>query len=118
MTEDEASALVPIATELIGCVRDFDPADSAAVLARVPDGQMGALAIVLAAMVDPDATPAELLAWTDWTPPARVGHPLPREHGSERGYQQHRSRREPFCAPCRLAHNAVAAAQAKRRRAA
>jgi hypothetical protein len=59
-----ADALVPLAAELAATVRDFGPEDVAAVLARVPDGRHDALAVVLAAMVDPDARPSELLAWT------------------------------------------------------
>lgn len=60
--------LVPIAAELVGTVRDYGPDDVAAVLARVPHGRHDALAVVLAAMVDPDARPAELLAWTSAGP--------------------------------------------------
>jgi hypothetical protein len=30
--------------------------------------------------------------------------PAPREHGTERGYRQHRTRREDACDPCRAAH--------------
>jgi hypothetical protein len=30
--------------------------------------------------------------------------PLPREHGTERGYHQHRYDREAVCDPCRQAH--------------
>lgn len=51
---------------------------------------------------------------TDWTalieraktrPQGRQGRrPAPREHGTEKGYQQHR-RNEPACGPCRHAHN-------------
>jgi hypothetical protein len=62
--DELADALIPIAAELVGTVRDYGPADVAAVLARVPDGRHDALAVVLAAMVDPDATAGELLAWT------------------------------------------------------
>lgn len=62
MTETEAESLVPLAAELVATIRDYSPDDTARVLARVPD--MSALAIVLAAMVDPDARPSELLAWT------------------------------------------------------
>lgn len=117
MTRDAlVDACVPLAAELACTVRDEGPDAVADVLARVPDGRYDALAVVLAAMVDPDACMTDLLAWTDWTPPPRIGHPLPREHGSERGYQQHRARREPFCGPCRLAHNARTAAASKRRR--
>lgn len=68
MTEDEAAALVPIAAELIGTVRDYGPDDVAAVLAQVPEGRHDALAVVLAAMVDPDARPHQLLAWLDLGP--------------------------------------------------
>jgi predicted GIY-YIG superfamily endonuclease len=33
------------------------------------------------------------------------GRPFkPREHGTERGYQQHRHLREPYCEECRRAH--------------
>lgn len=59
-----ADALVPLAAELVGVVRDYGPDDVAEVLARVPDGRHDALAVVLAAMVDPDSSPRELLAWT------------------------------------------------------
>lgn len=33
--------------------------------------------------------------------------PLPREHGTDRGYYQHRRNHEPSCSECRLAHNEV-----------
>lgn len=34
-----------------------------------------------------------------------TGRPaFPREHGTERGYQQHRHRGEEYCEPCRVAH--------------
>lgn len=62
--------LVPLAAELVGTVRDYGPDDVAAVLARVPDGRHDALAVVLAAMVDPDARPRQLLAWLDMGPVA------------------------------------------------
>lgn len=105
--------LVPIAAELVGTVRDYGPDDVAAVLARVPQGRHDALAVVLAAMVDPDRTAYELLAWTGGPVQSRdkppVGVALPREHGSERGYQQHRHRRDlPACGPCLIAHRAAA----------
>lgn len=66
--ETLADALVPIAAELVGVVRDYGPADVAQVLARVPAGRYDALAVVLAAMVDPDARPSQLLAWTELGP--------------------------------------------------
>ncbi|WP_100499384.1 hypothetical protein [Geodermatophilus chilensis] len=63
--EQLVDQLLPIAAELVGTVRDYGPDDVAAVLARVPAGRHDALAVVLAAMVDPDRSPAELLAWLD-----------------------------------------------------
>ena len=66
--EKLAVDLVPLAAELVGTVRDFGPEDVADVLARVPDGRHDALAVVLAAMVDPDARPRQLLAWTELGP--------------------------------------------------
>ena len=117
--------LVPLAAELIGTVRDYGPEDVAAVLARVPAARHDALAVVLAAMVDPDQTPAKLLAWIEAGPvqsrdkeyPTRKGVggrvAAPREHGTERGYQQHRHRREmPACDACLTAHREHARAKA------
>ena len=66
--EQLVDALVPLAAELVATVRDYGPADVAAVLQRVPAGRHDALAVVLAAMVDPDARPSELLAWVDGGP--------------------------------------------------
>jgi len=89
-TADITDDLVPLAAELIGCVRDYGPDAVAGVLARVPEGRHDALAVVLAAMVDPDARPTELLAWAnggpvksrDFGPPARGIHALtPKELG-------------------------------------
>jgi DNA-binding NarL/FixJ family response regulator len=69
-----ADELIPIATQLVATVRDYGPADVAAVLAQVPHGRYDALAVVLAGMVDPDRTPAELLAWS-------LGGPVPSREG-------------------------------------
>ena len=35
--------------------------------------------------------------------------PLPREHGTDRGYYQHRHRREDACAGCKAAHRVAEA---------
>jgi hypothetical protein len=64
MTEALADRLLPIATDLICVIRDEGPDAVARVLARVPDGRHDALAVILAAMIDPDAKASELLAWT------------------------------------------------------
>lgn len=69
-----ADQLIPIAAELVATVRDYGPDTVGDVLDQVPDlpehvvgragGKYGALAVVLAAMVDPDKTLTELLGWT------------------------------------------------------
>lgn len=59
-----AADLAPVAAQLAGTLRDYDLADVHGVLADVPEQKRTDLILVLAAMVDPDATPAELLAWT------------------------------------------------------
>lgn len=110
-------SLIPVAAQLVGTVRDYGPEDVQAVLAQA-DGRHAELALVLAAMVDPDASPAELLAWQkagpvqsrDAKPMQRTGvggrPKAPREHGTDRGYFQHRNRKDwPACEPCRIAHN-------------
>lgn len=62
---DLAESLVPVAMQLAGAVRD-DVGEVARILKRVPTGAMPGLAVVLAAMVDIDATPTELLSWVTW----------------------------------------------------
>ena len=61
---DLAEALVPLAARLVAVVRDEGPEAVANVLGEVPAGRHDALAVVLAAMVDPDSTVRDLLAWT------------------------------------------------------
>lgn len=57
-------SLAPLAAELVGCLRDYGPDDTAAVLARIPHDQHEDFVLVLAAMIDPDQHPGELLDWT------------------------------------------------------
>lgn len=71
--EELVEQMVPLALELVGTVRDYGPEDVATVLGKVPGrpadfGPLDALAVVLAGMVDPDARPAQLLAWTQGGP--------------------------------------------------
>lgn len=62
--------LVPVGCRLVGAVRDRDADDVAHVLATVPDGRLDALLVVVAAMVNPDRTARDLLAWASEEPPA------------------------------------------------
>ena len=43
------------------------------------------------------------------------GGPKPIEHGTERGYQQHRRRGDTGCQPCLTAHNAYTYGRAKKK---
>lgn len=114
---DLAAELVPVATRLVVAVRDEGPDAVKDVLATVPQGRVDALAVILAGMVDPDRTVRSLLAWSLEGPVPTVGHPPllsgrePREHGTQRGYRQHRRADEDPCDPCSSAHAADVAAR-------
>lgn len=118
------------AGRVVAAVHDEDPAEVDALLdpGTVPGGDLLVLTKVLAAMVDPQRTTAELLAWTQprpqplTAPPVLPPHPVeetlpiarlapaagrprhPREHGTDKGYGQHRTHRDPMCEPCLIAH--------------
>lgn len=78
-------------------------ADARRLLAEHPDvyGRAGAA-----------GTLASLAMVSDWVAQwrryphevVRVKRSAPEEHGTEKGYQQHRSRCTPYCASCRRAH--------------
>jgi len=57
--------LIPIAMQLVGAVRRFDPAGVAEAIEAARAMPDGALTVLLAAMVPWDKAPTELLAW--WT---------------------------------------------------
>lgn len=63
---DLAESLVPVAARLVGAVHDDGVGDVGRVLAGVDPAHMPALAVVLAAMVDPDLSATDLLAWVTW----------------------------------------------------
>jgi hypothetical protein len=79
VSPDQADTLIPIAASIIGCVHDYDREDTGAVLNSegIVDPKARALIVTLAAMVNPNATPGDLLAWTiagpvkssEYTPP-------------------------------------------------
>lgn len=56
--------IINTAAELIGCVRDYSPDETAAVLDPLSVGHLYQLAVVLAAAVDPDKPIRDLLSWT------------------------------------------------------
>lgn len=78
MTQEEiAVAAVKVAAHLIVAVRDEGPDTVAQVLATAPEGRVDAVAIALAAMIDPDTSIARSLAWTELMAP---GSPAFIEH--------------------------------------
>lgn len=57
---------MPVAARLVGAVHDDGIVGVAKTLGDVSPEHYPALAVILAAMVDPDKTPSELLAWVHW----------------------------------------------------
>lgn len=94
------------AARVVQAVHHGTRPDVLAALADVPAADRDVLLITLAAMVDPDRDVIELLAWCsgDGTEPPAPVRGFPREHGTPRGYYQHRHLREDACAECRAAH--------------
>lgn len=105
------------AARLVGAVDAGSRTQVAGVLALTPGGRLDVLAIALASLIDPDQTLRELLAIRDVRRRGRARgarrivasltgrRPLPREHGTERGYKQHHHRREEACPDCLAAHS-------------
>lgn len=63
--EDLAEAMTAVALRMAAAVHDDGPTEVAAILATVDPADLDALAVVTAAMVPVDRTPAELLDWLD-----------------------------------------------------
>lgn len=74
---DLAQALVPEAAFLAMAVRDRDPAEIAHYLNGLTRHRLEALAVVLAAMVDPDRSLKEALAWVDFDEHGQPLEPTP-----------------------------------------
>lgn len=96
------------AARFVQAVHHGTRAEVSRALAAVPAADRDVLDITLAAMVDPDRDVTELLAWCsadpDEMPPRRQSRRYPREHGTPRGYWQHRDYGDTACADCRAAH--------------
>lgn len=79
---DLAETLVPVAMRMVGAVHDDGLPEVARVMSTVAACELHALVVVLAAMVDPERTAAELLHWVTWedvapTPAATLFGMLP-----------------------------------------
>jgi hypothetical protein len=64
--DDLAERMVPVAMRVVGAVHDEGAGAVARALAPLTPQERIAVTVVLAAMVNPDRTPSELLAWVDW----------------------------------------------------
>lgn len=108
---DHLHATALTAHRLVHAVRTgtrHDVVRAAAAAGGTPDDPGYVLALTLAAMVDPEADVYDLLEWCSADPselPAREQpRRYPREHGTPRGYYQHRDNGEVTCPDCRAAH--------------
>jgi hypothetical protein len=114
-----AERMVPQALEFACLVRDRDAEGIGGWLGALTDEERDVLPLVLAAMVDIDRTPAELLSWVTFD---ELGQPLPEDAqmvlwsagqrkqrkdalpcGTPAAAQRHYKNREPLCGPCRAA---------------
>jgi hypothetical protein len=102
---------------LVGAVHDEGPREVEMLLRRLTRTDLYSLAVVLAALVPADYTPAELLAWNDHQyarprptpaagsqPPlfpavATGGRPL-KPHGTHAAFNRHKAAGEDPCEPC------------------
>jgi hypothetical protein len=88
MSHNDATARADLAQELIReaaylamAVRDRDPADIAQRLRGLTRHELEALAVVLAAMVDPDRSVHQALGWIDFDEHGRPLEQAPRRDG-------------------------------------
>ena len=96
--DDRADALAAIAVELVVRVRDDDPSAVHRWLRNeVPDNDMMALAVILAAAVPDDRTWTDLTAWLRY----RDERPGLAPHGTAAAAKRHQYHREPMCADCK-----------------
>lgn len=110
---DTGERMVHVAGRLISLVRDEGHVyEITAALRALKAGELEALAVTLAAMVDPDKTPRELLAWVTWDehgnpmpPPVEPAQPTPAERwtqpcGTHAAFNRHIKRGERPCEAC------------------
>jgi hypothetical protein len=126
-TADEHRKLIDstigAALMLTGILRDQDPAEAAEFYAGLADDRRAMLPFVMAAMVDVDKTPRQLLGWANYLQPVRLdgatamspasvvlrANPRPtrsKECGTQGGWTDHRSAGEEPCDGCWIAHRA------------
>jgi hypothetical protein len=127
-----AEQMVPAALEFACLVRDQDAEAIGAWLQALTGQERDVLPLVLAAMVDVERTPQELLAWVTfdeegwalpgdaemvlWAPRQRARHAPVQPCGTWAAAQRHRKNREPPCEPCRDAEREYEALKRERKR--
>ncbi|HET9893765.1 MAG TPA: hypothetical protein VFQ44_02415 [Streptosporangiaceae bacterium] len=114
---------VGVALRLAGIIHCEDPQEAGDLVNQLTLDELLMLPFVLAAMVDVDKTPGELLGWLDYTPPnplrrvtavappsVLVSAPRPRRHdaecGTHTGWESHRKHGDSPCEPCEIAEAA------------
>lgn len=117
-----AAALVPVALDLVGRVRQENRDTITDLLDSLTPEQTRALPVVLAAMVDDAHTPGELLAWVTWDEHGRALDPPPppaprqlRPCGTHSAFTRHKDRGEDPCQACRDAERTWQMLRARRR---
>lgn len=73
--DHRAERLLAIGLQLAASVRDLDPAEYIRPLAHLTRAELEHLAVVLAACVDVEQTPGDLLAWCTRPAPADLSAP-------------------------------------------
>jgi hypothetical protein len=86
---------VHLGARLAGAVRAADHLEIRRLLTAVPGGRIDVLAIALAAMVNPEESPATLVDWADRRAPW---------HGSDHGWHRHHVNGTQPCPDCDAAH--------------
>jgi hypothetical protein len=103
--------VIDAAGQLACAVRDYDTRLVARILnANDP----AAIAVTLAAMVDIDRTPSDLLAWNDAAIKPGGRRPLP--HGTHAAFNLHRFHGQEPCESCRAGEREYQRARQRRRR--
>jgi len=112
---DLSTKTIGRAMQLAAAVRDYD-ALAVQNLLQVPATEIRAVAVTLAAMVNVDATPTELLAWND-EPALNAGRERGLQpHGTHAAFNRHKSAGESPCAPCVHAERTYQRIRSRRRR--
>jgi hypothetical protein len=112
--------------QLVAAVHDYDFLAVEDLLLNPTHLELRGICVALAAMIDPDARPSELLRWNDTDPTADL-HVITatpttprrhlRPHGTHAAYVRHKSHGERPCEKCVEAERTYQCIRGRRRRA-